>query len=50
MPDYKEMYKILFHETTKAIATLQEAQRKAEEIYISDDGKSRLTLLKHDDE
>ena len=36
-PDYKEMYFVLFRETTKAISALQEAQQRAEEIYIADD-------------
>lgn len=37
MPDYKEMYAMLFQETTKAISLLQKAQQIAEEMYISDD-------------
>ena len=37
MPDYEEMYKILFRSMTQAITILQEAQRDAEKIYISSD-------------
>ena len=35
MPDYKEMYLILFRATEQAINMLIEAQRKCEELYIS---------------
>lgn len=34
MPDYKAMYFALFHAITESAALLQQAQRKAEEIYI----------------
>ena len=34
MPDYKEMYRIMFTAMTKAIFILQEAQLKCEELYI----------------
>lgn len=33
---YKEMYSSLFRETTKVIDELQRAQRKVEEMYVSD--------------
>lgn len=36
MPDYREMYYILFRETAKAISILQNAQRKTEEMYLSE--------------
>lgn len=38
MPDYKEMYLVLFRETTKAIEALKKAQQTTEEIYIDDEG------------
>lgn len=38
MPDYKEMYLVLFRETTKAIMALQKAQQVTEEMYIADEG------------
>lgn len=34
MPDYKEMYRIMFTAMTEAIFILQEAQLKCEELYI----------------
>lgn len=39
MPDYKEMYLLLFRETTKAIRLLQKAQQTTEDIFISGDYK-----------
>ena len=48
MPDYKEMYRILFQETTKAISTLQAAQQRTEEIYIEDDTADNLLVIKPD--
>ena len=35
MPDYKEMYLTMMHETEKAIQLLIEAQRTYEELYIT---------------
>lgn len=35
MDNYKEMYSILFHAITEAMKILEEAQKKTEEIYIS---------------
>ncbi len=35
MPDYAEMYKVLFRAQTRAIELLQQAQQAAEEIYIA---------------
>lgn len=36
MDKYKEMYIILFNAITEATKILQEAQKKAEEIFIED--------------
>ncbi|MEM1484253.1 hypothetical protein V6615_05155 [Oscillospiraceae bacterium PP1C4] len=44
MADYKKMYHILFHETATVIEQLQEAQRKAEEVYIESDD-TPLTIV-----
>jgi len=47
MPDYEEMYKILFRSMTQAITILQEAQRDAEKKYIlSDEVDSTLDVGK----
>ena len=35
MPDYKELYRILFRSQSNAILILQEAQKQTEELYIS---------------
>ena len=35
MPDFAKMYRRLFNSQTDAIAILQQAQRDAEEMYIS---------------
>jgi len=43
--DYKKMYFTLLAETAKAIELLQEAQRKAENIYIETSDESVLTLV-----
>ncbi|HML46240.1 MAG TPA: hypothetical protein PKE04_05765 [Clostridia bacterium] len=45
MPDYKEMYRILFSETTKAISILQQAQQQTEEMYIADDTEEKRVVL-----
>lgn len=42
MADYKKMYLVLFHETTKAITALQNAQQTTEEMYIVDEGNENL--------
>ena len=36
MENYKEMYYLLFNAITEATKLLEEAQKKAEEIYISE--------------
>ena len=35
VPNYKEMYFMLFQSATQAITILQEAQRQTEEMYLS---------------
>ena len=37
MNDYKKMYHKLFNAVTESIEILQQAQQKAEEIYMSDE-------------
>ena len=37
MEKYEEMYYILFNAITDAVKILQDAQKKVEEIYISED-------------
>lgn len=49
MADYKKMYLTLFHATTDAISRLQEAQQKAEELYIQS-GETQLTALRAEQE
>jgi hypothetical protein len=39
MPDYKAMYLSLFNSVTDAIEILCEAQKKAEELYMSSSEK-----------
>lgn len=34
MPDYKEMYYLLFNKITDIVTDLQEVQRRTEELYI----------------
>lgn len=47
MPDYKEMYRILFNAMTEAIFILQEAQLKCEELYIEAEPEAdRQTIIK----
>ena len=46
MPDYKEMYNVLFRETTKAISALQAAQQRTEAMFIEDERQSSLIELK----
>ena len=41
MPDYEAMYKQLFNTASKAIELLQEAQREAEEMYVSGEEAER---------
>lgn len=44
MPDYQQMYRVLFQETTQAISTLQKAQRQTEEMYMTDDLPEHFVL------
>jgi len=44
MPDYREMYRVLFQEITRAIAILQEAQRRTEALYMEDEGEGLILL------
>ena len=37
MPDYKQMYYVLFNTITRIINLLINAQTKAEEIFLADD-------------
>ncbi len=47
MPDYKEMYRIMFTAITEAIFILQEAQLKCEELYIEAEPEAdRQTIIK----
>ena len=41
MPDYQKMYHSLFNDVTDAIAKLQQAQQKTEEMYMD----SKETVL-----
>lgn len=44
MADYKKMYDSLFNDVTDAVALLQRAQQKTEEIFISGDDGMVLEL------
>ena len=44
MEDYKSMYYKLFHSTTEAIAVLQNAQKKTEEMFMNQN-EPKLTLI-----
>lgn len=44
MPDYKEMYIALFQAMTRAIATLQEAQKQTEELYLGEEAVKLILL------
>ncbi len=47
MPDYKEMYRIMFTAMTEAIFILQEAQIKCEELYMEAEPEAdRQTIIK----
>ena len=45
MPDYKEMYITLFQAMTRAIATLQEAQKQTEELYLGEEPVKPVKLI-----
>jgi hypothetical protein len=44
MPDYKDLYFHMMHETERAIRILEEAQAACEERYLSDPGPSLRIL------
>lgn len=45
MADYKKMYYTLFNAVTDAVENLQQAQRQAEEMFVSDtENQIRLLL------
>lgn len=46
MADYKKMYTSLFNDVTDTISLLQRAQKKSEELYLSDDDGVVLELKK----
>jgi len=48
LPDYKEMYRILFRETTEAIYVLQKAQQQTEEMYMTADTANRFIVMRGD--
>ena len=48
MPDYKAMYLSLFNSVTDAIEILCEAQKKAEELYMSSSEKDEETTEEND--
>jgi len=37
MPDHKEMYRILFRKTSKAVLALQTVQQETEALYMADE-------------
>lgn len=45
MPDYKEMYRILFRETAEVILALQKVQQQTEEMYIADDAADDFIVI-----
>ena len=47
MPDYKEMYHVLFRETARAIVMLQAAQLRTEAMFVEDEQKNNLIELKN---
>ena len=49
MADYREMYRQLFGEVTRAVAILQDAQKKAEELYLEQE-EAPVLLGKEEDE
>lgn len=48
MPNYKEMYYMLFNKITKVIEQLKTIQQKTEELYINSDD-TPLNLIRNDD-
>ena len=55
MPDYKTMYFNLFNSVTEAVKILSDAQKRAEEIYITsseidDDKLKQFKVVKKENE
>ena len=50
MADYQEMYRVLFHGVTEAVAILQQAQLQAEEIYLSSHRQELYVLPQGEEE
>ena len=50
MVDFNKMYATLFNAVTDAINILQKAQAETEELYISQEDKPNLVLLKRPDD
>ena len=48
MPDYREMYTMLFREATKAISNLQKVQQQTEEMYISGNSTHNLFSINNE--
>lgn len=47
MPNYQEMYRVLFREVTRVIEQLQAIQRETEELYM-DSGEAPVVLIKQE--
>ena len=45
MPNFREMYFVLFNELTRTIAALQKAQQQTEKMYITDDSADQLIVI-----
>ena len=50
MPDYQKMYHLLFNDVTDAIAKLQQAQQKTEEMYMDSKETVLTPFLKKSEE
>ena len=50
MPDYQKMYHSLFNDVTDAIAKLQQAQQKTEEMYMDSKETVLTPFLKKSEE
>lgn len=50
MPDYQKMYHSLFNDVTDAIAKLQQAQQKTEEMYMGSKETVLTPFLKKSEE
>jgi len=45
MPDHKEMYRILFRKTSKAVLALQTVQQETEALYMADEENGTSTII-----